>query len=735
MIEKRLTNPMETSAQYPLIRSFGDRVFLAWQSMENVGETKKDIIVVGEIIDGDIKNTEKFVRAGEASRPYLLACEKSLYLAWSEACGDSWQAYIAEFDGTNWNNPRRIAENKCISDIKMTEFENSIYIFYSELNEKASAKCLKILENFETAEIEISDSDFDNFRPNPAVGGDGNLYVLYDGFSGSSYSLYIAVFDKKSGKFISNEISDKSGFNTSVSLAKSNSGVIAIWTVIGRNSQIKYIWSEIKFLDNKPISMGAKIDIDSNFWHLSASQSICGNYLTENYGRGIVLRKFTDGEYSAPFIVTPNILQKFSQRSSIAISQNKIYVAYQNAQGNGHTWTRNAHIMLAVIDEAEFASGIRTDFVFEKAEFNKAVAKEKNIARIPDGDLQEFNKNSLESHKNLNYYFGDIHGQSSLSDGLGEIDQYFYFNKNTALQDFSALSDHDAFPDVISPSEWELMISYSNYFNKKENFATLIGYEWTSNEFRYDYGHKNVYFKGDRGDFYPCTSRGGYTPDRLFETFKNTDCLIIPHHMGAVWSVVLASTDWEYHSTEKQRVCEVLSRHAIFETDHDYSPYTKNVDREEANSLRDVLKRGYRIGFLGGSDSHQMEAGIEGGVTCVLANDLNRSEIYDGIYNRSIYATTGARILVQFEINGNIFGSEIKINNGGKLNFKGRILGTSNLKSVSIISMDGILEEWKDISRQFDFDFDIIKEKSNYYYLRIEQEDEHLALISPIWVD
>ena len=33
--------------------------------------------------------------------------------------------------------------------------------------------------------------------------------------------------------------------------------------------------------------------------------------------------------------------------------------------------------------------------------------------------------------------------------------------------------------------------------NKDGELACLLAYEWTPNEYKYDYGHKNVYYRGD----------------------------------------------------------------------------------------------------------------------------------------------------------------------------------------------------------------------------------------------
>ena len=75
--------------------------------------------------------------------------------------------------------------------------------------------------------------------------------------------------------------------------------------------------------------------------------------------------------------------------------------------------------------------------------------------------------------------------------------------------DFTALTDHDMFPDVITESEWEYMRTSANEFNKDGELTTLLAYEWTSNELHYDFGHKNVYYRtGEGSSSAPVTPRG-----------------------------------------------------------------------------------------------------------------------------------------------------------------------------------------------------------------------------------
>ena len=136
---------------------------------------------------------------------------------------------------------------------------------------------------------------------------------------------------------------------------------------------------------------------------------------------------------------------------------------------------------------------------------------------------------------NLSVYFGDIHGQSGLSDGMGEVDQYYHRARDKARLDFTALTDHDCYPDWTTQSEWSCLRTNCRLMNKDGELACLLAYEWTPNEYKYDYGHKNVYYRGDEGEIFRSGDKGGMTPTDLYNSIRSYKALCIPHHPAADW--------------------------------------------------------------------------------------------------------------------------------------------------------------------------------------------------------
>ncbi len=227
------------------------------------------------------------------------------------------------------------------------------------------------------------------------------------------------------------------------------------------------------------------------------------------------------------------------------------------------------------------------------------------------------------------------------------------------------------------------------------------------------------------------------TPDRLYGSIKKYGGLCIPHHPAADWGLVSAATDWDFHDPEVERAVEIFSRHAPFEKHGTTSPYTKNVNRMKGKYTQDGLARGYRMGFTAGSDSHQVEHGTEGGIVAAYVPSPNRANIFDAIYNRFTYATTGTGILVSLKVNGARMGSEITITKGQTVKIDVDVLGTGDISSVEIIKNNVDIHSEKSSNDRCKFtitDTDLEK-GTTYYYIRVTQKDEHMAWSSPIWVD
>ncbi|MDP8255919.1 MAG: DUF3604 domain-containing protein [Candidatus Alcyoniella australis] len=103
--------------------------------------------------------------------------------------------------------------------------------------------------------------------------------------------------------------------------------------------------------------------------------------------------------------------------------------------------------------------------------------------------------------------WGQIHGHSLVSDGLGSDAEFYEFARDKSLLDFAALTDHGYLTESIvhpqflrhqiNPPQWDEYCRVCREFNDPGCFVTFLAYEWTSQVF----SDKNVYFLHDDEPF------------------------------------------------------------------------------------------------------------------------------------------------------------------------------------------------------------------------------------------
>lgn len=187
----------------------------------------------------------------------------------------------------------------------------------------------------------------------------------------------------------------------------------------------------------------------------------------------------------------------------------------------------------------------------------------------------------------------------------------------------------------------------------------------------------------------------------------------------------------------------------------------KSISESKEGSIVKALLANCRFGFVGGGLDDRGEFGdlydndqtqYSPGLTAVFAEQLTRQSIFDAIYNRNCYATTGERIIVGLFLAGLPMGTEIDTTAKPGLHVNrhitGYVSGTQNLKLVELIRNGKVLTKFTPNSHILDFEYDDMESLSDvaldandkkapfvFYYLRVLQEDGHMAWSSPIWVD
>ncbi len=365
-----------------------------------------------------------------------------------------------------------------------------------------------------------------------------------------------------------------------------------------------------------------------------------------------------------------------------------------------------------------------------------AMASEGNATVAHDGPSRD------------NIYWGDIHTHTMYSDGRGTPDETYDFGKRVSALDFAAVTDHSF---LVEDWMWDELKKSAARFHQPGRFITFLAYEWSGMELVG--GDHNVYttdadmpivrcysyFNYENLRMYHGPNKGANHVDDLFRTlmprFQNENLMVIPHYGGRHGNPA-------FHNPQLQRNIEIVSDH-----------------RRSEDWASKFLENGWRLGIIGSTDQHSgnagfgvRRAGTKGGeqgevfeptspaengtaLVAVYAPQLTREGIFQGLYHRHAYATTGTRIVLDFAVNGSPMGSEIRAT--GEPTIKATAEGTAPIKLIRVVKNGKVIYSIspggmsaKLVYRDGSGDYD-----RKYYYIDLVQEDGKKAISSPVWVN
>lgn len=723
-----LTDIYEESAQFPGAALLNEQMYIHYQGFKN----RHDELKVGRLGENGLEEVESISGKGEVLYPVSLSADDSLWYAWSETKCGGWKICAKNLKNGQWSETIVVDEGEAVLYPNLFTYQGNVYICWTRQHKNAAEAVMKNLS--EMGEPEVISVVGEAYRINGCEGGDGNLYVTYDAYEESAYHAFARV-KTASGWSKEVQLDNTSHWVCEPRIMRTASGATVCWHTFDYNAKFTLCSADLA-VENGTLTVGEpEVIVDSTGWYMNTAVAADKNglqVLAYTWGKDYIQVRFRKNQeaWSDPAKMSYEDIH-CAVHPSLLIQDDIIYMSWQFSHRNGH-YNRNSKAVVTRFTTEDIVK--RADPSIESVynTFYVPIAAEKHFDRRTDEEVAAWMEKNGYTGKLL---FGDIHGQSGISDGVGTIDQYYRRSRAKADLQISCLTDHDCYPDWISQSEWELMRTTADLMNTDNELTCLLSFEWTPNEYQYDFGHKNVYYRDNEGDIFRSGDKSGITPTDFYASIKNYKGMCIPHHPAADWGMVSAATDWSFHDDEVERLVEIMSRHAPYEDYESQSIYAKNIKKMPRRSVQDALVRGYRMGFTAGSDSHQMDHGLEGGIVAVYVKEHNRESVWDGMYARQTYGTTGARILVSFKANGKPMGSELKMAKGEAVNLEISILGTDELK-VDLLKNNKVIQSWEPGCDACDVKFsDVSSNETDYYYVRVSQKDEHMAWGSPIWID
>jgi hypothetical protein len=105
-----------------------------------------------------------------------------------------------------------------------------------------------------------------------------------------------------------------------------------------------------------------------------------------------------------------------------------------------------------------------------------------------------------------------------------------------------------------------------------------------------------------------------------------------------------------------------------------------------------------KVGFIAASDDHSSRPGLtypsggmttRGGYTAVYAKELTRDGLWEALWARRVYGTTGERIIVHVESDGHLMGEEYTADDTSEIMVK--VNGTAPIHAVEVYNWENLV--------------------------------------------
>ena len=373
----------------------------------------------------------------------------------------------------------------------------------------------------------------------------------------------------------------------------------------------------------------------------------------------------------------------------------------------------------------------------------------KALAVLPDsegtkeqiGEVCTFTYQAPVTLDGYQLYFGQLHAHTNISDGAGSVTEAFQHASQVENLDFLAVTDHSNSFDNESDSRVDLGADLTGISSEwaqghaaaeevtDEDFVGLYGFEMTWSD---GFGHINTFntpgFESRSNSEFgnKSGSTEGYQNyyDKLVEVGSSLSQF---NHPGTTFGDFQDFAFYDPQVDQRITLIEVGNGEgAIGSSGYfpSYEYYTRALDK------------GWHVAPTNNQDNHKGNWGDSNTArSVVLASDLTEEGIYDAIRNYRVYATEDNDLSILYALNGNAMGSILSKQENG-VTLTAQITDptdTADMK-VEVIVNGGLVIGTQTLSGgsgTVTFHFD--SNEYSYYYLRITQADQNIAVTAPVW--
>lgn len=337
-------------------------------------------------------------------------------------------------------------------------------------------------------------------------------------------------------------------------------------------------------------------------------------------------------------------------------------------------------------------------------------------------------------------YFGQLHSHTNISDGAGSVEEAFEHASQVDNLDFLAVTDHSNSFDNESDAGVGLENDCSSISSEwaeghqaaqnatTGDFVGIYGFEMTWSD---GFGHINTFntpgFESRSNSEFgnKSGSTEGYQNyyDKLVEVNGSLSQF---NHPGTTFGDF---QDFAFYSPAVDQRITLIEvgngEGAIGSSGYfpSYEYYTRALDK------------GWHVAPTNNQDNHKGNWGDSNTArSVVLATDLSQEAIYDAIANYRVYATEDNDLSILYSLNGNAMGSILPQQDQITIQAQISDPTDSGDAKVEVIVNGGLAAASQTLAGgngTVNFTFD--SNDYSYYYLRITQADQNIAVTAPVW--
>ncbi len=361
------------------------------------------------------------------------------------------------------------------------------------------------------------------------------------------------------------------------------------------------------------------------------------------------------------------------------------------------------------------------------------------------------------AESDLSLFWGLFHGESEKMDSKNALENCLKYFRDEKGYHFYTASYFDKEEETKSEI-WKMASAQIAEFNEDERFVSFPGQIWVGQPI--EEGTRQFVFSKDNRSFMRKKDLKTNALKKIYKTTSAKDLISIPMFTMNEKT----GFDFKEFNIDFERVVEIYNAWGSSETSNkeNLKPISGKLTKEfNEGSIQKALDKNCRFGFVaGGLDDRDIFNGFyesnqtqySPGLTAIYATTQTRDNLFEALYNRRCYATTGAKIVLGFNIASGPMGSELSTQTKPGLFYNrfitGFVAGEKPIKDITIFRNGKTFAHFTPKESYFEFSLDdselldkIVfypKDKKPpfvYYYLRAVQEDGEIAWGSPIWID